>query len=114
MHSELIAEHGGERGLREVSLLESALARPRSAWGYGEHRLQVLAAKYGHGLARNHPFVDGNKRVALAAIDVFLQLNGKMLSASEEETAIIILDLAAGKLDESSLASWIEENAARS
>lgn len=113
MQSELITEHGGEPGLREGGLLESALERARMAWSYGERDLCVLAARYGHGLSSNHSFMDGNKRVALAVIDVFLRLNGLQLVASEEDAYLTIMDLAQGQLDADALAVWVRANAAK-
>lgn len=112
IHAELIAEHGGPTGLRDESVLESALARPRQRATYGEPDLAELAAAYGFGLCRNHPFLDGNKRISLAAIDVFLRLNGAHLIASEVDAAATILELAAGDLDEEALATWIREQSA--
>lgn len=112
IHAELIAEHGGPTGLRDESVLESALARPRQRATYGEPDLAELAAAYGFGLSRNHPFLDGNKRISLAAIDVFLRLNGAHLIASEVDAAATILELAAGDLDEEALATWIREQSA--
>ena len=110
MQTELIAEHGGDLGLRDEGLLESALERARNAWSYDERDLCALAALYGHGLSSNHPFLDGNKRIALAAIDVFLRLNGKQLDASEEDAYLTIMELAAGRLEEHALADWIRAN----
>lgn len=110
MHAELIAEHGGEQGLRDAGLLESALERARIAWAYGEHDLCVLAARYGHGLSSNHSFLDGNKRIALAAIDVFLRLNGMQLNAPEEDAYLTIMDLAGGSLSQDSLADWVSSH----
>ena len=107
IHSALVAEHGGLDGLRDEGLLESALARPRNRASYRESDLADLAAALGHGLARNHPFVDGNKRVALSVIDVFLQLNGLELVASEEDAVVTMRMLAEGRLPESDLAVWI-------
>lgn len=111
IHGELIAEHGGLSGVRDEGLLESALARANNRHAYGEPSLYEVAAAYGFGLARNHPFLDGNKRIALASIDVFLQLNGFALAASEVETVAVIRDLAAGEIDEEELTRWIEANA---
>ncbi|MFQ5953727.1 MAG: type II toxin-antitoxin system death-on-curing family toxin [Kiloniellales bacterium] len=113
LHEELIARFGGHGGVRDRGLLQSALARPRNLLAYGEPILERLAASYAFGLARNHPFVDGNKRVALAAIDVFLQLNGRELVAPEAEAVVVMRELAAGKIDEAALAAWIEANVER-
>jgi death-on-curing protein len=109
----LIAEHGGLPGVRDEGLLESALARPRQKLAYGEPVLVELAAACGFGLCRNHPFQDGNKRIALAVVDVFLQLNGHELVASEEDTVVTVRDLAAGEVGEEQLADWIRANSAQ-
>ena len=106
-HDEQLAEHGGGAGTRDEGLLESAIARARNLAAYGEPDLADLAAAYGFGIARNHPFVDGNKRTALVAIELFLLLNGAELQATDAECVLTILDLAAGKLDEEGLATWI-------
>ena len=112
MQSALIAEHGGLLGVRDRGLLESALARPRQKLACGDPGLAELAAAYGFGLCRNHPFLDGNKRIALAIVDVFLQLNGQELVASEEDAVVTFRDLAAGAIGEEQLAKWIGENSA--
>lgn len=111
-HRELIREHGGLMGIRNSGALEAALARPRQRLHYEPGTtICELAASYGYGIARSHVFADGNKRIALVAIDVFLQLNGLTLVADEAETVVVITELAAGMLDESELAVWITENA---
>lgn len=110
MHSALLAEHGGIEGIRDEGLLEAALARPRNKMAYGDPDLSDLAAAYGFGLCRDHPFADGNKRIALAVIDVFLQLNGRELVATEESAVVVFRELAAGEMDERTLAAWIREN----
>lgn len=112
IQSALIAQHGGLPGVRDKGLLESALARPRQKLAYGDAGLAELVAAYGFGLCRNHPFLDGNKRIALAVIDVFLQMNGQELVASEEDAVVTIRDLAAGALGEEHLADWIRRNCA--
>lgn len=105
---DLIREHGGMSGLRDEHGLEAALARPRQRRAYEPVAdLAVLAAAYGHGLAANHPFNDGNKRIAFLVMAVFLELNGWRLVASETEVVTVMLDLAAGELDEQGLASWL-------
>jgi death-on-curing protein len=111
IHAELLAEHGGLDARVDVALLESALARPRQRFAYADAlpSLAELAASYGFGLAKNHCFSDGNKRIALAAIDVLLQLNGRELFAPETEAVFMIEDLAAGRLGESVLAAWIAQ-----
>lgn len=111
-HDEQLAEHGGGAGTRDEGLLESAVARARNLAAYGEPDLADLAAAYGFGIARNHPFVDGNKRTALVAIELFLLLNGAELQATDVECVLTILDLAAGKLDEAELAAWIRARTA--
>lgn len=110
LHAELIREYGGLAGVRDEGLLESAMARPQNLVAYGTPTLAEMAAAYAFGIARNHPFVDGNKRVALAAADVFLQLNGHEIIAEEVEAVAIIRDLAAGEIDEEDLAAWITAN----
>lgn len=110
-HAALIVEHGGADGIRDEGLLQSALARPRNLLAYGETTIFRLAAAYGFGIARNHPFVDGNKRAALIAIIIFLLRNGHRLVAPEAEAVVVIRDLAAGTLSEDELARWIEINA---
>lgn len=107
IQDQLITEHGGSHGLRDEGLLESALARAPNQSAYGSPSLAELAAAYAVGLCRNHAFIDGNKRVALAAADVFLQLNGHELVAPEAEAAVMTLELAAGKCTEGEYAAWI-------
>lgn len=111
MHEELIAEHGGASGLRDSGLLSASLARPRHLFSYSENAtLFDLAAAYGYGLAKNHSFVDGNKRIALAVIDVFLRLNGYKLVAPEPEAVVMMINLVEGVENQDSLAAWISEN----
>ncbi|MBN8956750.1 MAG: type II toxin-antitoxin system death-on-curing family toxin [Rhizobiales bacterium] len=110
IHDEQLAIHGGSQGLRDASLLDSALDRPRNKWAYGQADLASLAAAYGFGIARNHPFVDGNKRTSLLAIYTFLGLNGVDFVVPETDAAAIILSLAAGEVSEESLARWIRDN----
>ena len=109
VHDEQLAEHGGAVGLRDVALLESALARPLQLAAYGEPDIASLAAAYGFGLARNHPFVDGNKRTAFVAVELFLALNGRTLVAGDVECVLTMLQLAAGELDESQFAQWVRD-----
>jgi death-on-curing protein len=106
-HEEQLAEHGGPGGVRDQGMLESALARPQHRALYGAPDVADLAASYAFGLARNHPFVDGNKRAAFVALEVFLELNGWSLTASDESCVTTILRLAAGQLEEDALAAWI-------
>ena len=111
IHSDQIQAHGGSLGLRDRGLLEYALERPRNRFLYDpEADLPALAAAYGFGLSSNHPFVDGNKRVAFQAMYLFLGLNGFRIDASEEEVVTTILSLASGDLDEPALADWLRHN----
>ncbi len=110
LHADLLREYGGLGGVRDEGLLESALARPQNQAAYGDSSLAEMAAAYAFGIARNHPFVDGNKRTALAAADVFLQLNGHEIVVEEVEAVAIIRDLAAGEIGEGELAAWITAN----
>ncbi|ODT45505.1 MAG: death-on-curing protein [Methylobacterium sp. SCN 67-24] len=110
IHSEQLALFGGPDGIRDLGLLESALARPVNRFAYGERDLAVLAAAYAFGIARNHPFVDGNKRVSLLTLIIFLRLNGIAFAPSEADAAAIILALAAGEVDEEGLTRWIRDN----
>jgi death-on-curing protein len=110
IHDEQLAIHGGSSGLRDVALLESALGRPQNKWSYEKCELPELAAAYGYGVARNHPFVDGNKRTALLAMYTFLGLNGVDFIVPEADAAAMILSLAAGEVGEESLARWIRDN----
>jgi death-on-curing protein len=110
MHAELIAEYGGVEGLRDPGLLSSALARPKNRRVYGRpSSVFDLAAVYGTGIVRSHPFIDGNKRVALMVIYAFLDLNGYRLEAPEVEAAGVMLSLAAGEVDERALSRWIKQ-----
>lgn len=109
-HAEQLALFGGPDGIRDRGLLESALARPVNKFGYGETDLAALAAAFGFGIARNHPFVDGNKRTALATMIVFLGLNGLDLNAPQETATAIILGLAAGEITEDVLATWLADH----
>ena len=110
IHDELLSEHGGLRGVRDDGLLDASLARPRNEQAYAGADVYRLAAAYGYSFARNHPFHDGNKRVSLCCVDVFLRLNGYELVATEVHAVTTFTDLAAGDLEESALASWIEQN----
>jgi death on curing protein len=112
IHDEQIREHGGAEGIRDPGLLESALARPINAWGYGVEDIPALAAALGHGIARNHPFVDGNKRTAFVAVETFLLLNGMELRASDADCVVAMLDLAAGEMSEDEFAAWLRDHAA--
>lgn len=106
VHDRQLAEHGGGTGVRDNGALQSALARPRNQWEYGEEDRCVLAAAYAFGFARNHPFVDGNKRTAWTVANIFLALNGGELSFDELNAIRTVEQLAAGELSESELADW--------
>jgi death-on-curing protein len=111
VHQMLLAEHGGSPGIRDKSLLDSALARPKQRLAYEpDSTLFELAASYSFGIAKNHPFIDGNKRVALAVGAVFLELNGFELDAPEPEAVIMFEQLAAGNLAEAELADWFKKS----
>lgn len=110
IHAELMAEHGGAAGVRDENVLQLTLARPRNLHAYARPSLFKLAAAYAFGFARNHPFVDGNKRMALAALDVFLRMNRYELAADEPEAASTIWALADGRVSEAELAQWIKRN----
>jgi death on curing protein len=108
LHAAQIREHGGQPGIRDQGLLESALARPVNVWGYDAGvDLASLAAEYGYGLAKNHAFLDGNKRIAFVAANVFLLLNGFEIDAKEPETVHIMLGVADGSLARDEFAVWI-------
>ncbi len=114
IHAELINEHGGSHGTRDEALLESALSRPQNLAAYGEKpSLHNLAAAYAFGIARNHPFVDGNKRTALMAAYVFLHMNGVRLAAPEVDAVLTMTELAAGHLSETELAAWFKVNSSK-
>ena len=110
IHDEQLATHGGAAGLRDEGMLGSALDRPRNKWTYEQAELAELAAAYAFGIARNHPFVDGNKRTALLALYTFLGVNDIEFDVPEAEAASIILSLAAGEVSEESLTRWIRDN----
>ena len=105
-HGEQLAEHGGGEGVRDMRLLESAMARPQNLASYGQPDIAELAAAYAYGIARNHPFVDGNKRAAAVVSETFLVLNGYRLDATDAELVVAFQALAAGELSEDELADW--------
>ncbi len=109
-HAEQLAEHGGGEGVRDAGLLASAMARPQNLAAYGEVDVAKLAAAYAFGIARNHPFVDGNKRTAAVVCETFLALNGHGLSASDAELVVAFVALAAGDLSEGELADWLRDH----
>lgn len=111
IHADQISKHGGSGGLRDRGLLESALERPRNRHHYEpDSDLAELAASYGFGIARNHPFIDGNKRVAFQAMYVFLGLNRLRIESREEEVVSLTLSVASGDMEELQLASWLRES----
>jgi death-on-curing protein len=111
LHEESLAEFGGARGLRDEGLLDSALARPRNAYAYNdENTLAQLAASYGFGIAKNHAFIDGNKRTAFMAIGLFLMINGYKLVADQTDAITTILGVANGDVDEKTLSAWIADH----
>jgi death-on-curing protein len=112
LHDESLSEHGGGSGLRDEGLFESALARPVNLAGYGTPDLAALAASYGVALAKNHPFVDGNKRVAFLAVGLFLSNNGHRLVCTQVEATLTMLAVAAGTLDEAGFAAWLHAHLA--
>lgn len=111
IHARVVSGFGGVRGVRDMALLESALARPRNLWAYGpEASLHELAAAYAYGICRNHPFVDGNKRTAFLAAAVFLTINGLQDYADDAEIVVTMNALASGTLKETELAAWLTNN----
>lgn len=110
IHEAQLVEHGGPAGVRDRGMLESAIGRAQNKWAYEGADLASLADAYGFGVARNHPFVDGNKRTALMAIFVFLGLNDVDFDVPEAEFAAVILGLAAGEIGEEGLTRWIRDN----
>ena len=110
IHDEQLAIHGGLAGTRDAALLASALDRPRNKWAYETAELPELAAAYGYGIAKNHPFVDGNKRTSLLAMYTFLGINGVDFIVPEADAAAMFFALAAGEVSEDSLARWIRDN----
>lgn len=114
VHLDQIREHGGLAGIRDENALESGLARPRQKWHYDrEADLPALAAAYGFGLCQNHPYRDGNKRVAFVVMVVFLELNGLRFDATEPDVVTTMLSVAGGQLSESDLAQWLRAHARR-
>ena len=106
-HDEQLAEHGGVSGIRDQNLFESALAGPQNLAVSGTPDAAALAASYAFGLAKNHPFVDGNKRTALVALESFLMLNGFELTADDAQCVLVILSLVSGAMSEEALAEWV-------
>lgn len=110
LHDESLAIHGGASGIRDIGLLESALARPQNLHAYGEGDAAALAAAYAFGIIRNHPFIDGNKRTGFLAAALFIEANGSRITASEAEVVVRTLALAAGEIDEAEFAAWLRDN----
>lgn len=113
IHDEQLAEHGGRAGIRDLALLESALARPQNRAVYAAASAVDLAAAYAFGIVRDHPFVDGNKRVAFLSAALFLLDHGYEITATDEAIVTVMLSLADGAVDESAFASWLRQNTAR-
>jgi death-on-curing protein len=113
LHAESLAEHGGAQGLRDKGLLESALARPENLAAYGSPDFADLAASYGLGLAKNQPFIDGNKRAAFLSVGLFLYLNGYRLKASQADATLTMLAVAGSEITEPEFAAWIRDHAAK-
>lgn len=107
VHDEQIAEHGGASGVRDMGLLESAIARPLNHAGYVEADVAELGALYALAIARNHPFVDGNKRAAFVALETFLMLNGLELVASDADATVMMLEMAAGTMSDAAFIQWV-------
>ena len=112
LHDESLAMHGGASGIRDEGPLESALARAAKLAAYGEPDVADLAAAYADGLAKNHPFVDGNKRTAFLGVGLFLGLNGQRLTASQAEATVAVVGLASGEWDEPTFAAWLRSHLA--
>jgi len=110
VHDEQLAEHGGAPGTRAIGLFESALARPKHLAHYGTPDAADLAAAVGYGIARNHPFIDGNKRTAFVATELFLAINGFELVADDGACVMTMLAVAAGQMDEATFARWLREH----
>ena len=111
VHDMQLAEHGGATGLRDAALLDPALAKPLNLAAYETPDAIALAAAYGFGIARNHPFIDGNKRTAFVAAELFLRLNGWQLVATEADCVVVMLDVSAGSITELEFAQWIRQRA---
>lgn len=110
IHEMMLAQHGGLSGVRDVGLLESALSKPQNLFAYGSPTLAEMAASYAKGIILNHPFLDGNKRTGFMVAAVFLEVNGRLLTATEESVVEKTMSLAAGALKESGYAAWLKAN----
>jgi death-on-curing protein len=113
LHEQSLAEFGGAAGIRDEGLLDSALGKPENLFAYGKPTLFDLAASYGFGLAKNHPFIDGNKRAGFIVATLFLELNDYRFHATEAEAAVRTLALAAGEMTEKEFAAWLKVNSRR-
>ena len=113
LHEQSLAEFGGLAGTRDEGILDSALGKPENIFAYGKPNIFDLAASYGFGLVKNHPFIDGNKRVGFVTAVTFLELNGYKFHASEADAAVRTLALAAGEMSESAYADWLKANSRR-
>lgn len=113
VHEAQLAEHGGAAGTRDAGLLASALARAPNLAAYGTPDACDLAAAYGHGISRNHPFIDGNKRTGFVATELFLRLNGFSLQASDADCVLTMLAVAAGDISEDDFAAWLRKHTAK-
>ena len=110
VHEAQLAEHGGSAGTRDAGLLDSALARPVNLLAYAQPDVFALAAAYGYGISRNHPFIDGNKRTGFVAAELFLRLNGYPLGASDTDCVLTMLAVAAGDITEDAFAAWLRQH----
>ena len=110
IHDEQLAEHGGALGVRDGGLLDSALARPLNRAGYGDPDVAELAAVYAIAIARNHPFLDGNKRTAYVALETFLALNGCAFPVSDADAVVATLAMAAGEMNDEEFTAWVRDN----
>lgn len=113
IHDEQLAQHGGATGVRDAGLLQSAMARPRQRAAYADSDLVELGALYALAIARNHPFIGGNKRTALVALELFLALNGQALTASDAEAVLAVLAMAAGSLSDDDFIAWVRRHTPR-
>ena len=113
LHGESLAEHGGADGIRDEGLLDSALSRPINLEAYGQPDFAELAASYGFGLAKNHAFMDGNKRACFLAVGLFLYLNGYRLKATQADATLAVFALASSDLSEAEFAAWIRQHAVK-
>jgi death-on-curing protein len=113
VHERLLAEHGGSSGMRDQSLLESAMGKPQNIFAYGKPSLFDLAAAYAFGIVKNHPFIDGNKRAGFMAAYLFLEINGFEFTAGESDVVLKTFALAASKISERDYAVWLKQNSSK-